>query len=266
MMRTLQRTSQCQRSHYHEHLPLLILDPLRHLLMLCLLRLLLRHLFRLCLLRLLLMHLLLLLQLPRRPDNMTFSRSNPCSQCHTCSLRCLPPLARQRHCQTRLQRLHRRNLRRRDTSSSMRRTKKIWPWIHSIHCSRKILLYYLYLNINQLLQRILKLVGHAVGLTVKCQMLRLFDILTQLLIRHVKLDKRKLLFLNHLHFRHLIRRREVLPSHRLSSTPTLLRHMDEFMLNWVMIRTSCSGRIWESTTLFSGWTTPKKRPLTTHLT
>ena len=67
-----------------------------------------------------------------------------------------------------------------------------------------------YLNINQLLQRILKPAGHEAGLTVKCPKLRLYNTLTQLLIRHVKLDNRKLLFLNHLHFCHLIRRREVL--------------------------------------------------------
>ena len=64
-------------------------------------------------------------------------------------------------------------------------------WIHSIHCSRQILLYYLYRNINQLLPRILKQVGHGAGLTVKCPKLRLYNILTQLLICHVNLDKRK---------------------------------------------------------------------------
>ena len=161
MMRILQRTSQCQRSHCclltaREHLPLLILELLlRRLLRLRLLQLLglpllLRHLFRLCLLRLLLMHLLkvLLLQLPRRPGSMTLRRSNRCSQCHTCSLRCQHPLALRKRCQNRLQRLHRRNLRRKSTSSSMRRTKKTWLWIHSIRCSRMILLCYLYLNIS----------------------------------------------------------------------------------------------------------------------
>ena len=180
--------------------------------MLCLLRLLLRHLFRLCLLRLLLMHLLRmpLLRLPRRPDSMKCHRSSLCSQCHTCSLRCQPHLARQRHCQNRQLGLHRRNLRRRNTSSSMRRTMKIWLWIHSIRCSQRILLYYLFLNINQLLQRILKLAGHEAGLIVKCPRLQLFNILTLLLIRHVNLDKRKLLFLIHLYL-HLIRHHEVLP-------------------------------------------------------
>ena len=113
-----------------------------------------------------------------------------------------PHLARQRHCKNRLQRLHRRNLRRRNTSSSMRRTTKTWLWIHSIHCSCKILLYYLHLNINQLLQRILKQVGREAGLTVRCPRLRLFNILTQPLIRHVNLDKRKLLFLNCLYRHH----------------------------------------------------------------
>ena len=53
---------------------------------------------------------------------------------------------------------------------------------------------------------------------------------SRLLIRHVNLDKRKLLFLNRL-FLHQIRHQEVLLWHRLSSTPTLLRHMDECMLN-----------------------------------
>ena len=89
MMRTYQRTSQCQHSHCCQHadrvhLLLLILELLlRRLLRLRLLqhlgfRLLLRHLFRLCLLRLLLMHLLrvLLLQLPKRPDKKTLQRSN----------------------------------------------------------------------------------------------------------------------------------------------------------------------------------------------
>ena len=78
--------------------------------------------------------------------------------------------------------------------------------------------------------------------------------LIQLLIYHVNLDQRKLLFLNRLFLRQ-IRRREVLLSHRLSFTPTLPRHMDECMLNWVMNRTSCSGRIWVSIILCSGWTT-----------
>ena len=98
---------------------------------------------------------------------------------------------------------------------------KIWLWIHSIHCSQRILLYYLFLNINQLLQRILKLAGHVAGRTVKCPRLLLSNILTLLLIRHVNLDQRGLLFLNHLHF-HLIHHHEVLPWHRPSSTLTLL--------------------------------------------
>ena len=82
---------------------------------------------------------------------------------------------------------------------------------------------------------------------------------------HVNLDKRNLQFLNHLLI-HLILRREVLPLHRLNATPTLPRHIDEFILSLVTIRTSCSGTTWASTTLCSGWTTPKKRPPTTHLT
>ena len=157
------------------------------------------------------MHLLKmpLLRLPRRPDSMNCPRSSLCSQCHTCSLRCQPHLARQRHYQNRQQRLHRRNLRRRNTSSSMRRMMKIWLWIHSIHCSQRILLHYLYLNINQLLQRILK-PSHVAGRTVKCPRPLLSNILTLLLIRHVNLDKKKLLLLNHLHY-HLIRHREVFP-------------------------------------------------------
>ena len=151
-----------------------------------------------------------LLRLPKRLDSMILRLNNPYSRFQICSLRCQPYQARQRHCQNRQQRLHRRKLRPRDISSSMRRTMKTWRWIHSIHCSQLILLYYLYLNINQLPQRILKLVGHEAGLTVKCPRLLLFNILTQLLIRHVNLDKRKLLFLNHLHC-HQICRPEVLP-------------------------------------------------------
>ena len=143
-----------------ELLPLLIRQLLlRRLLRLRLMqllgfRLLLRHLFRLCLLRLLLMHLLkvLSLQLPRRPDSMTFRRSSPCSQCHTCSLRCPLPPALPRHCQNPTQRLPRRNLRRRNISRRMRRTTMISLWIHSIHCSRQILHCYLYPNTSPLLQ------------------------------------------------------------------------------------------------------------------
>ena len=88
---------------------------------------------------------------------------------------------------------------------------KIWLWIHSIHCSQPILRYFLLLNINQLLLRILKLAGHVAGHTVKCPKLLLFRILTLLLIRHVILDKRNQQFLNH-HLNHLILRREVLQS------------------------------------------------------
>ena len=130
---------------------------------------------------------------------MTFSRSNPCSQCHTCSLSCQPHLARRRHCQNRQLHLRRRNMRPRNKSSSMmRRLMKTWRWIHSIRCSQRILLYYLYLNINQLLQRILKQAGQEAGLTVKCQRLLPFSVLTLLLIRPES-GQRKLLFLNHLH-------------------------------------------------------------------
>ena len=82
MMKTLQRTSQCQHSHccllvVRELLPLLTLKMLLRLRS-CLLRLLLRHLIRLCLLRLPLMHLLKvrLLRLPRRLDSVTLSRSS----------------------------------------------------------------------------------------------------------------------------------------------------------------------------------------------
>ena len=65
---------------------------------------------------------------------------------------------------------------------------------------------------------------------------------------------------------HQIRRHGLLPWRQLSSTPTLPRHMDEYMLNWVMSRTFSSGRIWASIILYSGWTTLKRRPPTTHLT
>ena len=72
----------------------------------------------------------------------------------------------------------------------------IWPWIHSIPCSQQILLYYLFLMSRPLLLRILKLAGHAAGRTVTCPKFLLSTILTQLLIRHIHLDKRNLLFLN----------------------------------------------------------------------
>ena len=65
---------------------------------------------------------------------------------------------------------------------------------------------------------------------------------------------------------HLIHRHEVLQWHQLSSTPILPRHVDECTLNWVTIRTSCSGRIWVSTILCSGWTTLRRRQPTTRST
>ena len=121
-----------------------------------------------------------------------------------------PPLPTSSSSPAALPDLHRRNLRRRNTSNSMTRTMMIWLWIHSIHCSQLILLYSHFVNINQLLQRILRLAGHVAGRTVKCPMLLLFNILTLLLIRHVNLNKRKLLFPNLLYL-HLIRHPEVLP-------------------------------------------------------
>ena len=101
--------------------------------------------------------------------------------------------------------------------------------------------------------------------TVKFRRLLPFHIKTKVMIRHVRLDKRKLAFPNILCL-HQIRHRGLLPWRQLSSTPTLPRHMDEYMLNWVMSRTLSSGRIWASTILCSGWTTLKRRPPTTHLT
>ena len=80
-----------------------------------------------------------------------------------------------------------------------------WLWIHSIRCSRPILHYCLLLNTNQLLHRILKLAGRVVEHTAKSQKLLLSPILNLVMIRH-GLDKRNLLFLNHL-LSHLILRR-----------------------------------------------------------
>ena len=194
--------------------------------MLCLLRLLLRFLFRLGYLCPLLKHLLrmLLLQLLRRPDNMTFRRSNRSSRCHSSSLSYLLPPVRQRRWMTRLY----LNLRPRNTKSK-RRTMKSWLWILLIHCSRQILQCYLYLNTSHLSQQILKRVGQGAVHTVKFQRLLPFHIKINLMIRHVRLDKRKLLFPNHL-LRHQIRLHGLLPWRLQSSTPTLPRHMDEYML------------------------------------
>ena len=63
---------------------------------------------------------------------------------------------------------------------------------------------------------------------------------------------------------HQIRRHGLLPWRQPSSTPTLPRHMDEYMLDWVMSKTFSFGRLWANITLCSGWTTPKRRPPTTH--
>ena len=93
---------------------------------------------------------------------------------------------------------------------------------------------------------------------MKCPKLPPSTILTYLLIRHVHLDQKKFLFLNRPYL-HLNHRQEVLPWHQLNSTPALQRHMVEFMLSSVTIRTSCSGRIWESTILYSGWVLTVKR-------
>ena len=57
-----------------------------------------------------------------------------------------------------------------------------------------------------------------------------FPIKIRHMIRHVRLDKRKLLFPNYL-LRHQIRPHGLLPWRQQSSTPTLPRHMDEYMLN-----------------------------------
>ena len=69
----------------------------------------------------LLKHLLrvLLLQLLRRPDSMTFHRSNRCSQCHSYSLNYLLPPARRRRWMIRLY----LNQRQRNTRSKRRTTK-----------------------------------------------------------------------------------------------------------------------------------------------
>ena len=214
-MRSLQRTSQCQRSlccllAVCEHLPLLILEPLlRHLLRLCLLRVLLRHLFRLCLLRLLLMHLLkvLLLRLLKRPDRKTFLHSNHGSQCPAYRLHCqLPPAVLQEPTTTSS-----------PTESETKKHKqqheeddddKDMDSFHPLQPTDPLC--FLYLRHNQLLHRILRQADQEVGLTVKCPKPLLFNILIHLLIRHVTLDKRNLLFLNLL-LHHQIRHREVLP-------------------------------------------------------
>ena len=181
--------------------------------MLCLLRLLLRFLFRLGYLCPLLKHLLRvpLLQLPRRPDSMTFHRSNRFSQCHSYSLSYLLPPVRPRRWMTRLY----LNLRQRNTRSK-RRTKKSWLWTHLVRCSRQILQCYLYLNTSHLSQQILKRVGQGAVHTVKFLRLLPFHIKINLMIRHVRLDKRKLLFPNRL-LRHQIRPHGLLPWRPLSS-------------------------------------------------
>ena len=195
--------------------------------MLCLLRLLLRFLFRLGYLCPLLKRLLrvLLLQLPRRPDSMTFRRSNHYSQCHSYNLSYLLPPVRQRRWMIR----HYLNLRPRNTRSKMRKMKS-WLWIQLVRCSRQILQCYLYLNTSHLSQQILKRAGQGAAHTVKFLRLLPFHIKINLMIRHVRLDKRKLLFLNHL-LRHQIRLHGLLPWRLQSSTPTLQRHMDEYMLS-----------------------------------
>ena len=256
MMRISQRTSQCQRSHCcllvdHEHLLWLILEPLlRHLLMLCLLRFLLRHLFRLCLLHLLLMHLLkvLLLQLPRRPGSMTFSRSNPCSLCHTCSLRCQLPLALQRQPTEPETKKHKQQHEEDDEDLAM----------DSFHPSQPTDPPVLPFSEHQPAESRFRSRTHSE--VSEAPTIHYPDPAPdpprQSGQEGAPLPEPSLPPPDP-------------PSRSSSVAPTefyLRRHMDGCMLNWVTIRTSCSGRIWVSTILCSGWTTLKRRQPTTRST
>ena len=199
-MKTLQRTSQCQRNHCclladREHLPLLIHQLLlRHGLRSCLLRLLLRHLLRLCLLRLLLMHLLKvrLQRHPKRPDSVTSHLNNRCSRSHTSNLHSilqhsLHRRAHRLHCQTRQQRLHRRNQRQRSRNSKMMMRTRIW--IHSIRWNQPILLYYPFPINNLLLHWILRPADRAVDPIAKPQRRQLLLTQNKVMIRHVRLEE-----------------------------------------------------------------------------
>ena len=272
MMKTLPGTSQCQHSQCclltdREHLPLLIHQLLRHRLRLCPVRLLLRYLRRL--LRLLLIQLLkvlLLLQL-KRPDSTILNLSNHFSHNLTSNLHSilqhyLHRQALRRHCQNRQRRLHRRNQRQRSrTSRMMMRTR---TWIYSIRRNLRILLFYFFQNSKLLLSWIWQ-VDRVVAPTAKPLRHQLLLTQNKVMIRHVRLAKRNLLFLNHL----LIHLRPRLAVHLLpllSSTRTLPEHIFEFILSLVTLRTSCSGVRWGNTILYFGWTTQRKRPPTTHLT
>ena len=193
-------------------------------------RLLLRHLFRLCLLAIDASPEGAVAPASKKARQYDLPPQQPLQPIHTCSLRCRLPPALQRHCQNPTLRLHRRNLRRRNTNRSMRRTTMISLWIHSIHCSRQILHCYLYPSTSPLLQQILTLAGQGAGHTVMFLRLQLFHIKIDLMIRHVRLDKRTLLFPNRLYL-HQIRRHGLLPWRQLSFTPTLPRRMDEYKLN-----------------------------------
>ena len=92
-------------------------------------------------------------------------------------------------------------------SSSQRRTMMIWLWVHSIPCSQLILHYYLLLNNNTLLPRILRLADRVVEHIAKPQRLQPLPFLNLVMICHVSLDKRNLLFHNSLH-NHLTLRHE----------------------------------------------------------
>ena len=91
-----------------------------------------------------------------------------------------------------------------------RRTTMIWLWIHSIRCSQLILQYYPFLIKNLLLHWILRLADRVVEHTAKPQRLQPLPIQNLVMIRHVRLDKRNLLFQHQLYI-HLILRRVVLP-------------------------------------------------------
>ena len=265
MMKTLQRTSQCQHSHccllaVRELLPLLILETLlRHVLRLCLLRLLLRHLFRLCLLRLLLMHLLKMLLL-----------RFPTKKARQYNLEPQQPLQPQPHLQPPLQPASSSPAALPEpttTSSPMEPEAKKQKQqqeeddedlaMDSFHPLQP--------TGPPLLPLAEQHPAAAPDLEASRSRSRthseVSDTPTISYPDPSPDRKRNLSFLS-CRLNHLILRREVLPSHRLNSTQTLLG----FILSSVTIRTSCSGTTWASTILCSGWTTPKRRPPTTHLT
>ena len=98
----------------------------------------------------------------KKPDNITLSRSSPSNHCLMCSLRLQPSSSSSEALPEPTARSSPTEPEAKKQSSSKRRTMKTWLWIHSIHCSQPILQYFLLMNNQQLLLRILKLAGHAV--------------------------------------------------------------------------------------------------------